>query len=106
MNHKMVEGNLDPKLVAVAKQEEFRKFEKLKVYEIAGEEDFKRDPKEIKIGTKWVVTKERHKGQPHDQSPLGGKGVCRRHKEGRAVCKKPRCGIWCPSLQTRGTVKT
>ena len=49
VNHKMVEGNLDPKLVAVAKQEEFRKFEKLKVYEIAGEEDFKRDPKKSRL---------------------------------------------------------
>ena len=27
-NHKMDEGNFDPKLVAVAKQEEMRKFEK------------------------------------------------------------------------------
>ena len=38
VNHKMDEGNSDPKHVALAKQEELRKFEKLKVYEIVKEE--------------------------------------------------------------------
>ena len=51
VNHRMDEGNFDPKLVALAKQEELRKFEKLKVYEIVKEEEFKRDPKAIKVGT-------------------------------------------------------
>ena len=86
----MDEGHFDPKLVAVAQQEELRKFEKLKVYEIVNEEEFKRDPKALKIGIMWVVTKKRHKGQTHDQSPLGVKGNCRRHKEGRAVCRNAR----------------
>ena len=63
-NHKMDGGNFDPKLVAVAKQEELRKFEKLKVYVIAKEEEFKRDPKAIKIGTKWVVTNNGTKTKP------------------------------------------
>ena len=47
---------LTPKLVAAAKLEEMPQFEKLKVYEIVKEEDFKRDPEAIKIGTKWVLT--------------------------------------------------
>ena len=58
-NHKMDEGHFDPKLVAVTQQEELRKFEKLKVYEIVNEEEFKRDPKAIKIGIMWVVTKKK-----------------------------------------------
>ena len=49
-------GTLDPKLVAVATQEELRKFEKLKVFEIVSEEEFQSDPQAIKIGTTWVVT--------------------------------------------------
>ena len=40
VNHTMHEENCDPKLVAMAKQEELRKFEKLKVYEIVNEAEF------------------------------------------------------------------
>ena len=40
VNHIMDGGNFDSKLVA-AKQVELQKFEKLKVYEIAREEEFK-----------------------------------------------------------------
>ena len=54
VNHEKDEGNFDPKLVAVEEHEEVRKFEKLKVYKIVKEEEFK--PKAIKIGTKWVGT--------------------------------------------------
>ena len=41
VNHIMNGGNFDSKLVAAAKQMELQKFEKLKVYEIAREEEFK-----------------------------------------------------------------
>ena len=41
VNHIMNGGNFDSKLVAAAKQVELQKFEKLKVYEIAREEEFK-----------------------------------------------------------------
>ena len=61
----------------MAKQKELRKFEMLKVYEIVNEEEFKRDPKAIKIGTKVGRDEQRHKDQTHDQSPLYGKGVRR-----------------------------
>ena len=62
-NHKMDEGHCDPKLVLVAQQEELRKFEKLKVHEIVNEEEFKRDPKAIKIGIMWVVTQKKAQRQ-------------------------------------------
>ena len=56
MNQKMKEESFDPKLVAEAKLEELREFEKLKVCGIVREEEFKRDPKAVQIGTTWVVT--------------------------------------------------
>ena len=51
VNHKMDEENFDRKLVAVAKEEELRKFAKLKVHEIVSKEEFRRDLKAINIGT-------------------------------------------------------
>ena len=54
MNHGKDEELFDPKMVALAKQEELQKFEKLKVYEVVKEEEFRNDPRAIKIGTKWL----------------------------------------------------
>ena len=51
VNHKMDEENFDRKLVAVAKEEELRKFQKLKVHEVVSKEEFRRDFKAINIGT-------------------------------------------------------
>ena len=51
VNHKMDEENFDRKLVAVAKEEELRKFEKLKVHEVVSKEEFRRDLEAINIGT-------------------------------------------------------
>ena len=57
----------------MAKQYELRKFEKLKVYEIIKEEEFKRDPQAIKIGTKLVVTNNGTKTKPMTMGALVGK---------------------------------
>ena len=51
VNHKMDEENFVPKLVAVAKEEELRKFAKLKVHEVVSKEEFRRDLEAINIGT-------------------------------------------------------
>ena len=51
VSHKMDEENFDRKLVAVAKEEELRKFQKLKVHEVVSKEEFRRDLKAINIGT-------------------------------------------------------
>ena len=44
VNHGKDEELFDPKMVALAKQEELQKFEKLKVYEVVKEEEFRNDP--------------------------------------------------------------
>ena len=75
MNHE--KEKFDPTLLAMSKQEEVQKFEKVKVYEIIKEKEFNRDPKAMKIGTKWVVTNKGTKKQTRDQSTLGGNGVRR-----------------------------
>ena len=46
---------------------------KLKVYEIVSEEELKRDPEAIKIGTKWVVTNKGTKTKPMIKAWLVGK---------------------------------
>ena len=57
----------------MAKQEELRKFEKLKVYEIVKEKEFERDPKAIKIGSKWVLTNKSTKTEPMIKARMVGK---------------------------------
>ena len=92
VNHKVDEEKFDPKLVAVAKQWELRKFEKLKIHEIVSEkEEFKHDPEEIKIGTKWVVTNKGTKTKPMIKAPLEGKEFADdTTKEKLAVCRHAR----------------
>ena len=51
VNNKMDVENFVRKLVAVAKEEELRKFAKLKVHEVVSKEEFRRDLKAINIGT-------------------------------------------------------
>ena len=89
VNHKMDEENFDLKLVAVAQQEELRKFEKLKVHEIVSEEEFKRDPKAIKIGTKWVVTNIGTKTKPMIKARLVGKEFADDTKKGELFAGTP-----------------
>ena len=55
----------------MAKLGELRK--KLKVYEIVSEEEFKRDPEAIKIGTKWVVAIKGTKTKPMIKARMVGK---------------------------------
>ena len=89
VNHKMDEGNFDPKLVAAAKQEELRKFEKLKVYGIVKEEEFKRDTKAIKIGTKWMVTNKGTNTKPMIKARLVGKEFADDTKKGELFARTP-----------------
>ena len=84
------EENFDPKLVAAVKQEKLRKFEKLKVYEIANEEEFKRDPKAIKIGTNWVVTNKGTKTKPMIKACLVGKEFADETKKRGLLARTPR----------------
>ena len=49
VNHKMDEGNFDHKWSCESST-------KMRVYEIVKKEEFKRDPKAVKIGTMWLVT--------------------------------------------------
>ena len=89
VNHKIDEGHFVSKLVAVAKQEELRKFEKLKVYETVSEEEFKRDPQAIKIGTKLVVTNKGTKTKPMIKARLVGKEFADDTKKGELFAGTP-----------------
>ena len=71
-NHKMDEGNFDPKLVAVAKQKGLRKSEKPKSRKRSSNVIQKQSRLEPK-----GCHEQRHKDQTQDQSPLGREGVCR-----------------------------
>ena len=94
LNHKMDEGTFDPKLGAAAKQKALRKFDKLKVYEVVKEEEFKCDPKATKIGTKWVVTNEGTKTKPIIKARLVERRLpmtprrrsCWQERQARASC--------------------
>ena len=89
VNYEKHEGNFGPKLVAAPTQEEWRKFERLKVCEIVKEEELKRDPKAIKIGTKWVVTNEGTKTKPMVRARLVGKEFADHTKKGELLAGSP-----------------
>ena len=86
LNHKMDEGNFDPKLVAVAGQEEFKNLE---VHEIVKEEEFKRDEEADNIGTKWVVTNKGAKSKTMIKARLVGKGFADDTKKLELFAGKP-----------------
>ena len=67
-----------------------RKFEKLNFYEVVNEEEFKRDPKATKIGTKWDVTNKSTKTKPMIKPAWWRKSSPTTPRRGRAVCRNAR----------------
>ena len=76
-------------MVALAKQEELQKFEKLKVYEVVKEEEFRNDPRAIKIGTKWVITNKGTKTKPMIKARFVGKEFADDTKKGELFAGTP-----------------
>ena len=66
-----------------------RKSENLKFYEIVEEEEFKRDPKPIKIGTKWDKTNKGTKTKPKIKARLVGKEFADDTKKGELFAGTP-----------------
>ena len=75
MNHE--KEKFDPTLVAMSKQEEAQKFERVKVYEIVKEKELNRDPSSQDWDQVGCDEQRHKKKQTRDQSKLGGNGVRR-----------------------------
>ena len=86
MNQDKDEESFDRKMVALAKQEELKKFEKLKVYDVVKEEESRNDPRAIKNPHQV----DRDQNQNDDQGPICGKGVRGWHQEGRVASRNAR----------------